>query len=184
MLIYYKKKLPWLKKIIWVIGVLRRTVSDWHFNNLVRKPSSWLWRWPLLRLSKNATHKQQSFSGLQSLRWSFSIKVCYSWVQTILLKKKLVSKELTTVKLSSWKRNYKPGSSSVWPSLELCLKRHLYYHLTNVIWPASTSLIQNFPVSVPHQHRSTYSWEPKPFIHIKDIAWWLLYLKYENLSNK
>ena len=33
----------------------------------------------------NVSHQQQSFSGLQSPRWSFSIKVCYSWVQTILL---------------------------------------------------------------------------------------------------
>ena len=32
-------KIPWLKKIIWVIGVLRRTVafvSDWRFDNLCR----------------------------------------------------------------------------------------------------------------------------------------------------
>ena len=31
----------------------------------------------------NVSCKQQSFSGLQSPRWSFSIKVCYSWDQTI-----------------------------------------------------------------------------------------------------
>ena len=30
---------------------------------------------------RNVSHKQQSFSGLQSPRWSFSTKVCYSWVQ-------------------------------------------------------------------------------------------------------
>ena len=30
-----RSNIPWLKKIIWVIGVLRRTVvSDWHFDNL------------------------------------------------------------------------------------------------------------------------------------------------------
>ena len=30
---------PWLKKIIWVIGVLRRTVfGDWSFDNLCRSP--------------------------------------------------------------------------------------------------------------------------------------------------
>ena len=34
---------------------------------------------------RNVSHKQQSFSGLQSPRWSFSIKVCYSWVQSIFL---------------------------------------------------------------------------------------------------
>ena len=48
--------IPWLKKIIWVIGVLRRSIVG---------------------------HQQQSFAGLQSPTWSFSIKVCYSWVQTI-----------------------------------------------------------------------------------------------------
>ena len=30
-----RSSIPWLKKIIWVIGVLRRTVvSDWRFDNL------------------------------------------------------------------------------------------------------------------------------------------------------
>ena len=30
-----RSDIPWLKKIIWVIGVLRKTVvSDWHFDNL------------------------------------------------------------------------------------------------------------------------------------------------------
>ena len=33
--VYVRKEKPWLKKIIWVIGVLRRTVvSDWRFDNL------------------------------------------------------------------------------------------------------------------------------------------------------
>ena len=33
----YNNCFPWLKKIIWVIGVLRRTdVSDWRFDNLCR----------------------------------------------------------------------------------------------------------------------------------------------------
>ena len=66
--------IPWLKKIIWVIGVLRRTVViDWCFDNLC------------------GSHLQSqvvvlvSWKGLQSPRWSFSIKVCYSWVQTIFL---------------------------------------------------------------------------------------------------
>ena len=31
----------------------------------------------------SASRKQQSFLGLQSPRWSFAIKVCYSWVQII-----------------------------------------------------------------------------------------------------
>ena len=34
---------------------------------------------------RNVNRKQQSFSGLQSPRWSFSIKVCYSLDQTIFL---------------------------------------------------------------------------------------------------
>ena len=33
----------------------------------------------------NISCQQQSFFELQSPRWSFSIKVCYSWVQTIFL---------------------------------------------------------------------------------------------------
>ena len=36
---------------------------------------------------RNVSRQQQSFSGLQSPRWSFSIKVCYSWVQIIFLLK-------------------------------------------------------------------------------------------------
>ena len=32
---------------------------------------------------RNVSHQQQSFIGLQSPRWSFSIKVCYSWDKTI-----------------------------------------------------------------------------------------------------
>ena len=62
--------IPWLKKIIWVIGVLRRTVvSDLRFENLCGshlqsqvtwKPtllwldvkSTWLWRWLPHRFSK------------------------------------------------------------------------------------------------------------------------------------
>jgi len=34
---------------------------------------------------RNVSPQQQSFSGLQSPRWSFSIKLCYSWAQTISL---------------------------------------------------------------------------------------------------
>ena len=34
---------------------------------------------------RNISRKQQSFSGLQSSQWSFSIEVCYSWVHTIFL---------------------------------------------------------------------------------------------------
>ena len=64
--------IPWLKKIIWVIGVLRRTlVSDWCFDNRCGSHRQSFW--------------QQSFSALQSPRWSFSIKVCYSWAKTIFL---------------------------------------------------------------------------------------------------
>ena len=34
---------------------------------------------------RNVSRQQQSFSGLQSPRWWFSIKVCYPWVQIIFL---------------------------------------------------------------------------------------------------
>ena len=80
-------------------------------NNLIwlkKKSSGWLESWegllfvtfwqPMQRLSskssedefctnncRNISHIQQSFSGLQSHRWSFPIKICYSWVQTISL---------------------------------------------------------------------------------------------------
>ena len=30
----FQVSIPWLKKILWVIGVLRRIVSDWRFDNL------------------------------------------------------------------------------------------------------------------------------------------------------
>ena len=50
--------IPWLKKVIWVIEVLRRTVVG----------------------------NQRYFSRLQSPRWSFSIKLCYSWFQNIYFK--------------------------------------------------------------------------------------------------
>ena len=33
----------------------------------------------------NVSHQQQSISGPQLSRWSFSIKACYSWFQTIFL---------------------------------------------------------------------------------------------------
>ena len=47
-----------LKMVIWVIGVLRRTVvGDWRFDNLSRS---------------HLQSQQQSFSGLQSPRWSVS----------------------------------------------------------------------------------------------------------------
>ena len=38
-----RSSIPWLKKTIWVIGVLRRTVvNDWRFDNLCGY--DWLWR--------------------------------------------------------------------------------------------------------------------------------------------
>ena len=53
---------PLMKVIIWVTGVLRRTVvGDWRFDNLC------------------ISHQQQSFSGLQSPRWSL---IFQSWYVT------------------------------------------------------------------------------------------------------
>ena len=81
--------IPSLKKIIWVIGVLRRTaVWDWRFINmcgshLQSQVKSLDSEDGFRTCCRNVSHQQQSFSRLQPPRWSFSIKVCYSWVQTI-----------------------------------------------------------------------------------------------------
>ena len=48
-----------------------------HFYSLIEKDHLGDW--------SPEKDQQQSISGLQSPRWSFSIKVCYSWVQTIFL---------------------------------------------------------------------------------------------------
>ena len=66
---------PVVKVIIWVTGVLRRTVVGDRLDseNGFRTDC------------RNISRQQQSFSGLQSPRWSFSIKVCYSWVRAIFL---------------------------------------------------------------------------------------------------
>ena len=148
-----RSNIPWLKKVIWVIGVLRRTVvCDWRLDNLcgsylqcqVIVLVSWkfyllanqiahqgfcifnwlrLWRWLQCRLSKRQSQTtvllrtpitQMTFfnqgmlllgsnhflirvtvsvPGLQSPRWSFSIKVSnpnpnlkITRTQTLLLK--------------------------------------------------------------------------------------------------
>ena len=63
---------------------------SWKFK--IACQGFWIFNW--LRLSlysedgfctgcREICRKQQSFSGLQSPRWSLSIKVCYSWVPTI-----------------------------------------------------------------------------------------------------
>ena len=57
-----RSNIPWLKKIIWVIGVLRTTVVCDSEDDCRTG-------------CRNVSRKQQSFSGLQSPRWSFSIKV-------------------------------------------------------------------------------------------------------------
>lgn len=60
-----------------VIGVLRRTVvGNWRFDNLCG-------RWLLGRLSRHQS-PTTNFSWLQSARWSFSVNIVNSWVQTIL----------------------------------------------------------------------------------------------------
>ena len=62
------------------------------FSYLVRKPSSeWkklssLWRWLPFRLSKRQSLTTVLLrTPIKSPRWSFSIQVCYSCVQTIFL---------------------------------------------------------------------------------------------------
>ena len=47
---------------------------------------AWLWKIACFRTGcRNVSRKQQSFSGLPSPRWSFTIKVCHSRVPTIFL---------------------------------------------------------------------------------------------------
>ena len=64
-------------------------------TNQIAHQGFWIFNWLKLSLDsedgfrtgcRNVSHQQQSFefSGLQSPRWSFSIKVCYSWVQKYL----------------------------------------------------------------------------------------------------
>ena len=48
--------------------------SPWFSNFQLTKTITWLWRWLPKWLSKCQSHLQPSFSGLQSPRWSFSIK--------------------------------------------------------------------------------------------------------------
>ena len=69
----------------WPLYLLTNQIADQGF---------WIFNWLKLSLDcvdgfrtgcLNISHQQQSFSGLQSPRWSFSIKVCYSCIQTIFL---------------------------------------------------------------------------------------------------
>ena len=55
-----------------------KVLVSWKFKNLTPKMAS-------AQVVETSIKKKQSFSRLQSARWSFSIKVCYSWVQTIIL---------------------------------------------------------------------------------------------------
>ena len=57
---------PWLKKIIWAMGVLRRTVVCDISTTCAEV--TWLWRWPLLRLSKRWTS------------YTFIIQLYNSWL--------------------------------------------------------------------------------------------------------
>ena len=66
-----KSNIPWLKiMIIWVIGVMRRSiVGDWRFKWLTLDSED-----GFRTGCRNVRPQQQSFSGIQSTRWSFSIK--------------------------------------------------------------------------------------------------------------
>ena len=78
-----RSNIAWLKKIIWVIRVLRRIVVwDWPFDKLCGSHlQSQVLVWSVENYSEDGfrtgcldvSHKQQSFLGLQSLRRSFSI---------------------------------------------------------------------------------------------------------------
>ena len=84
----------WLKMTIWVTGVLRRTVvGDWRFDKLCE---SHLQRQVKTAFApagyRRVSRQQLSFSGLQSPRRSFAIKVRYSWVQSIFLTTNVLGK--------------------------------------------------------------------------------------------
>ena len=55
------------------------------FRHPLRKPSSESAEEGFRTGCRNVSHQQQSFPGLQPPRWSFSITLCYSLVQTIFL---------------------------------------------------------------------------------------------------
>ena len=73
-----RSNIPWLKMIVWVTGILRRTVvDDWCFDNLCGSHlRSYLLDYEdgFRTGCRNVSRHQQSFSRLQSCRWSFSIK--------------------------------------------------------------------------------------------------------------
>ena len=94
-----RSNIPWLKKIIRVILVLRRTVlCKWRFDvsldsfDVSRDLDS---EDGLRTGSRNVSHKEQSFSGLQSPRWSFFNQgnSCLLHVQFLFYPKKLIKKE-------------------------------------------------------------------------------------------
>jgi len=60
-----RSNIPWLKKIIWVIGVLRTVLCD---SLCGPEDGFCTGGW-------NVSHKQQSFSGPQSSRWSIRIPI-------------------------------------------------------------------------------------------------------------
>ena len=80
------KFLPWLKK---------KHLGDWSsekdcclqitFRQPVRKPLSLDSEDGFGTGCRNFSRDQQSFSGLQLPTWCFSIRVCYSWVQSVFL---------------------------------------------------------------------------------------------------
>jgi len=88
------RHLVWLWRLIWQSkpATIRNRFEP--RGNICWKFKFWIFNW--LRLSndsedgfltgfRNVSRKQQSSLGLQSPRWSFSIRVCYSWVQTFFL---------------------------------------------------------------------------------------------------
>ena len=82
--------LDWKRSPGWLHGVLRRTVvSDWRLDNLCgsqffRVIFTWLWIWLPHRLSKRQL-LTTVLIRTPITQIIFSIKVCYSWVQTIFL---------------------------------------------------------------------------------------------------
>ena len=93
----------------------------------------------------NITHKKQSFSGLQSPRWSSSIKVCYSRVQTIFLWQSSLTITLSTI-TSQFNSNQGQNSTYFYEFLLFCTC------VQDLSWETTLSLVQTqeFCVSLYH----------------------------------
>ena len=67
-------------RFVWIFDKIilnqAKAITSSSYNYFIFRVT-WLWRFPPPQC-RNVSSQQQSFSGLQSPRWSFSIKVYYS----------------------------------------------------------------------------------------------------------